>query len=479
MSDANRSLWGDEPTPVIPPKRPSSLRIILVLLSGVIAALIARVILNMMGLTLVTGADATPAEIEASVWALAIMMGALVEIAVLFSPMLPLSNTAKVGRTFRIVVTFFALGLALAAAAYLLMGFLVPDSAINERLVLPGLMAVFFTILAGFSPVMPIWPVNVPDNRVFMILDNNDHLVKYVPAGIHMIRPLQGYAPYTEAGVMVINIDDESVVSSDAFPYRVRANIVCLFNPLKADTNMWVMLRQMTKDMLSGILKSDIEFIIRHAVARYVREGIMLSETLNMIAMDVKETVNARANYGISLVPLNPIKIILDPPKLIVEARQRRMSVEALALPSTSKRDQPLKNLLQLLSPDSDLNMGVNADGQINFALTPGNDIEIGESLEQAIMSAASMIQALQPQQPSLPAEPAAPKAIPPDLSLTQPATGSSTRAVDQTQEQPAEQADQSMPANPVGPKDDAVIDTDVDSEGVYIPRNPLGPRPG
>lgn len=471
MSDVNRSLWGDEPAPAPEQQHPSSLRIIFVLLTGAIAAVIARTLLNMMGVTLTASMDASKDEAEASVWALAILIGALLQIAVLFSPMLPLSIAAKGGRIFRIVLTFFALGVALAAAAYLLMGFLVPGSAVSERLVLPGLIAVLFAILALFSPVMPIWPVNVPDNQVYMILDNNDHLVKYVPAGVHMIRPLQGYAPYAEAGVMVIDIDDESFVSSDAFPYRVRANIVCLFNPLKADTSMWVMLRQMSRKMLSDILKSDIEFIIRHAVARYVREGIMLAEALNMIAMDVKETVNARSNYGISLVPLNPIKIILDPPKLIVEARQRRMSVEALALPSSSKRDQPLKNLLALIAPDSDLNMDVNADGQINFALTPGDDIEIGASLEQAIIGAASMMQSLQPDSEG-------PKAIPPDLGVTQPATETPTAIPGQTQ--PSGDGIPPMPANPVGPRDDeAIIDTDMDSDGVYIPRNPLGPKPG
>jgi hypothetical protein len=486
MSEVSRSPWGEEPTPSSEKQnRPSTIRIILALSSGLLATVIARALLDVMNVTAAVRAGAPEAEIGVARWALAVILGAIAEVVVAFSPLLPMSSAAKWGRIYRVIVLFLATGIALAAITYLVMGFLVPDSTQSERLVLPTLIAIFFGILAVFSPVTPIWPVNVPDNQVWMILDNNDHLVRYVPAGVHMIRPLQGYAPYREAGVLAINIDDDSFVSSDAFPYRVRANIVCTYSPLKADPGMWVMLRDMKKDVLKGILQTDTEYIIRHAVSRYVREGINLAKTLNTIAMDIKEAFKARANFGVVLTPQNPINIILDPPEMVVDARQRRMSVEALALPGAGSK-QPLKELLKLISADSDLNMNVNAEGQINFALTPGNDIEIGASLEKAIIDAASVLRVLSPR--SMPAMPlsAQPLAIPPDLSETQPIpTPTTAEKSEQAPAQaepaaPAQAEPVHIPANPLEPKkkgEDEVIDTDVDAHGVYIPRNPMGPK--
>ncbi len=489
MSEVSRSPWGEEATsrPDTQQRLPT-FRALLVLLLGLLTAVVANAILDMMDLTWGVRPGAKAEEVEVVRWALAATIAAIAELAFLFSPLLPVPISVKAGRLFRIIVAILAAGIALAAVTYLAMGFLVPESSPGEKMVLPGLIAVFFGILAAFSPVMPIWPVNVPDNQVWMILDNNDHLVRYVAAGVHMIRPLQGYAPYKEAGVMVISIDDDSFVSSDAFPYRVRANVACMFTPLKADPGMWVTLRDMTKDLLTSILKTDIEYIIRFAVAQYVREGIQLAQVLNTISHQIEAAVKSRANFGVTLVPTNPIHIILDPPEMVVDARQRRMSVEALALPDAQLRNQPLRDLLRLIAPDSDLKMDVNAQGQINFALTPGDDIEIGESLEQAIMGAASAMRGLPARQtpPALPRH--EPLAIPPDLSDTQPVSTPTASTTSESEEKKTgkaktEQAAKSetvIPPNPIGPKPDHgedVIDTDLDSQGVYIPRNPLGPK--
>jgi hypothetical protein len=218
--------------------------------------------------------------------------------------------------------------------------------------------------------------------------------------------------------------------------------------------------------------------------------------------MDIKEAVEKRKHMGIRLAPLNGLNVILDPPEVILNSRQRRMSVEALASGEQLPNTKALRDLLQLVSLDGDLKMNITPEGQINFALNPGNDIEIGASLEKAIMGAVRYVGAAtararrhdqllqdlsaesqyqlsatnpadtQPVEP-----PAATEHSQPTHPASPPHEGAEAGTPDSTRIHIApEPPEPPKPQKP--PENDDVIETDVNEKGVFIPRNPIIPGP-
>ncbi len=480
MSEAKRSPWGDNTNPAKRKSNPASpSRVFATLLLGLLPALAVHLLMNWLGINVAAKAEASASDIAAARWNITVIVAMVSEGAAIAFFLVAPSVSDRAGRVLRVITAFLYTGAVLAVGAYLVTSILLPGSSYGERSILPALIAVLAGVFALFSPFIPLWRVNVPDGQVWMILDSNDHLLTYVGPGVHMIRPLQGFEPYPERGPMVIDIDDDSYVSSDFFPYRVRANILCLFNPLLADRELWVTLRNMKKSTLENSLKTEIEYIIRQQLARYGREEMKLDQVLNTIVQDIKEAVDTRRRLGISLAPISPINIILDPPELVVDTRQRRMSVEALALASQEQRAEPLNKLLQLAALQGELKMDVSDQGQINFALTPGNDIEIGNGLEQAIVNLARLFRGLPPL--GLPFPPA----LPPHLSAHTKRDEQDTQPVS-VPEPPdlsgeTKQAAAVKEGDPASPKKKQeqpdVVETDVDTQGVYVPRNPIGPK--
>ncbi|GAB4527485.1 MAG: hypothetical protein Kow0063_02830 [Anaerolineae bacterium] len=477
MSEVKRELWGKAPDPA-KKKRASPTappRVFGTLLLGLLPALALHFLMGWLGINVVAKAEASASDIAAARWNITLITAIASEAAAITFFLVAPSVSSRTGRVLRVATAFLYAGAVLAVGIYLITSILLPGSSYGERSILPALTVVLAGIFAAFSPVIPLWRVNVPDGEVWMILDRNDHLLTYVGPGVHVIQPIQGFEPYLERGPIVIDIDDDSYVSSDFFPYRVRANIVCLFNPLRADRELWVTLRNMRKATLENSLKTEIEYIIRHQLACYGREEMKLDQVLNTIVQDIKEAVDKRKNLGITLAPTNPINIILDPPELVVDTRQRRMSMEALALAGEKMKAEPLNRLLQLAALQGELKMDVSDQGQINFALTPGHNIEIGRGLEQAIVNLARLLRGLPPLTLS------APQALLPNLSAPMGQDDQDTQPVAVPEppdfDRQAEQTEQDSAASATQEQPD-VIDTDVDTQGVYVPRNPIGPKP-
>jgi len=267
MSDGvSRSLWGDEPEqpgnqqPAPPAARRRNragffgqlLRLFLLLLPALIVYAI------------MPGAPPaeSPQELAKSSAQIAAFtrpaVTAMIAAAGLLVFVFTLPAETRRNRIILVVIGFMAGGVILAGIAFLAMGVLVPNSTFSERLILPALLVALGLILAIFSPFMPIWLLNVPDNRVWMVLDSGDHLVSYIGPGQRWVRPIDGFAEYTESGIFTIDIDSEDFVSQDYFPFRVRVNVVFLYNPLNAAQNYWITIRDMTRDIMRQALQTEI-----------------------------------------------------------------------------------------------------------------------------------------------------------------------------------------------------------------------------
>jgi hypothetical protein len=372
MGQVERSQWGDDQTLTNGQDNGGGQFGLIPLILGGLLSLGVAVIAYMLSDSLIGTVLPRPADTDAPnaetlvriAFSLIAFTGTLM---VVLLRILPDANTVRMSRVLRIALFFVMGGIALAATVYIGMGFLLPLSTVAERLILPILIAIFFIILAFFSPFMPIWRINVPDGEVWMIFDSDDHLRYYIGPGVRMIRPIDGYEPYDQKGVIKINIDDESYVSEDYFPFRVRVAVVCSFNPLNAEEYMWVPLRGMQRAVLQESLQTEIEFLIRHRVVNhlraYIRDKVTFQHVLNSIAMDIREAVESRRHMGISLLPINPINVILDAPELTVDTRQRHMSVEALATGQKASDPSELGKLMQLIADDSELDMLVDPNG--------------------------------------------------------------------------------------------------------------------
>ena len=354
------------------------------------------------------------------------------------------------------MVTLASLGVAAA---------IMPRSTLAELMIIPGLVLAFFVILTAFSPFISFWPVNVPDNRVWMIMDSGGHLKRYAGAGMLYVTPMQYVEPFEEKGSFTVSIDDESYVSSDAFPYRLRMRINCMFNPLDADPKEWVDLREKTRAELADDLRAECEYLVRHEMAKYWREEISLPNTLQTIMVAIGGAIHKRQKLGISLAPINGVNVILDPPEMIVNSRARRMFLEALAIAGQQNKSLQFNELLRLVSPQTNPNVAVNPQGQITFNLAPGDRIDPG-----LIPPAEAAAEEETPETGGAAWQPAG---LPSGMEATQPietVADEETLGGDPAESSPAPDESFTPPANPI---DGQVIDTDIEN-GVFVPRDPL-----
>ncbi len=457
-----RSLWGEQeqPNQALPPKQPkqnSPLRAMILLLLGIVPALIAYSLDLQIGVW-----PNMPPELNAigayNQLALSILVGALCEMFIVFTMILPPASGSRQARLARVILFVLFAGVILASALFLAMSYLAPYSGVGERLVLPLLIFVISVILAVFSPLMPIWRFNVPDNEVWMLLSSSGHLVAYIGPGVHILRPLDDCKPYPESGVIAIKIDD-SFTAQDTYPFRVRVNVVCLFNPLHADRSMWITLRNLSRSTLESSIKTDIEFIIRRVVGNYTREQFQARETVEQamktIAMDIGESMAGRAAMGIRLLASNGINVMIEETQMVAESRQRRASLEAMMPEGT-------------WLPEA-LSVSIDKEGRIEFQLRPSSEFEtlvngVNKVLGSVKQGGRSYISVSAPRQQI-------PAATPPPTTQSERGEASSPTSLP-----PDKPQSEVRPAPDAAAKED-VIDTEMDEEqGLYIPRNPILP---
>lgn len=372
--------------------------------------------------------------------------------------LLPISPRKLWVRILRVVGLMLSAGVVTAAAGLLFTVVVWPDSTQTELAVLPSIVLLLFAALTPLALILPVWPTNVPDNEVWMVLQASGHLLRYVPAGIHFLPPSHSCVPYTEKGLLAIHIDDESFISHDYFPYRVIMDVACTFNPLDANPDSWLALRKMTRRSLEADLTKEFSYIVRHVIAQYSRENSKPSAALRTIVMDITEAVQARSHLGIRLLPVNGINLVIDAPGLVIDARRRRLTVEALALPSGQPRELEFGQLLKMISAETNLRIDVNEQGALTFALAPGDETSLPQVLDR--------------------------------LNANYLRTRFDEGAMASNREIPAEaqskpeahaglpESKKTPPRNPMElGLDSTVVDTDQDSEGVFVPRDPDAPR--
>ncbi len=378
-------------------------------------------------------------------------------------------------------------GLILSALVLIIMGLMLPAAEQNEQLVLPSLILAFFIIMAVFAPVMPIWPIDVPDDQVWAIIDGNNHLLRYVGPGTYYIRPIQNTQIYPNQGVISIDFDDDSFFSRDLFPYRVRAHIVCRHDVFAAEPNRLRGLLMMTKDSMQNMIKTRLDFVIREQLANYHWQGLnlygleMLRDPLTAISESIQKVIDEFKPWGIALIP--PINIFLDLPKIAADARQRRMATAALGTNVTGE-EHSFADLVKLTSLSGDTNFQIDDRGKIRLTLDPGKRTEV--TVSQALLGALEAFSRTKP-----PAESEKPPSPPPTAGLI-PATSASSadldiRSVETSADEhtPTPRGNSTprkeetyYPPNPISdprpPKED-VIDAEEDEEGHFtVPPNPL-----
>lgn len=405
------------------------------------------------------------------------------------------SGATRRGRIIRVVSSFWAGGLLLAIGAYMIMGMLMPSSGFQERLIIPGLLLMLFFVLGLFSPAMRLWPLNVPDGETWMILDVGDHIMAYIGAGLRWVRPIDGFERYDQGGALVIEVDDEDFYTLDNFPFRVRAKVVCLFNPMRAEERMWVALRSLSRATLQTSLHDEVVYIINNELLGDLRQNIRepgnFRIVLNRIYRDIREAVENRANLGVHLAPNNPINVTLLPTKMVSASSERLIALEAAAgggrlddqlqmLGQGPLDNRLLSDIVRLAARDGDLSIRFDAQGNVQFVLASGDEVDIGDSLSETLIRAAGLVAQVAARQHTPPqVDSLSPMAQPHELPAgsdweemtqrTEPVTGGSTKPAEAAPSQKVE-APQNLP--------DDIIDTEADTDGIFRPRrNPIIPE--
>ena len=216
MSDVGRVQWGIDPQPgggQKPRFRGRIFRLILWLVFGLFAPYkILEWIVNgggyntfisIMGLgEYVKVATGPVSEPQISTANLLLLLRQLLPIigTLLFNTLLlfwlPLQSKVLGVRLLRTILGFFSVGLVVTLASLGVAAAIMPRSTLAELMIIPGLVLAFFVILTAFSPFISFWPVNVPDNRVWMIMDSGGHLKRYAGAGMLYVTPTQYAEPF-------------------------------------------------------------------------------------------------------------------------------------------------------------------------------------------------------------------------------------------------------------------------------------------
>lgn len=513
--DSGRSLWGDAPNNETPNRNTSSepharsdgRRFGQV--AGFVLFLFIVLIIYLLTGRPGEGAKAAAGALTPFQEALSRLLPTLIGIGAfgLLYDFIFVPGSNRIGRVIRSVSTFWLAGLLLSAIAFLVMGWLIPYSAFSERLIIPALLLALAVIMGLFAPIMPIWPLNVPDGQIWTILDFGDHFVTYIGSGVHWVRPLDGFEPFEDAGFLAIEIDDEGFRSHDNFPFRVRAKVKCLFIPTNAEREQWADLRNWSREILQKDIQDEIRSIIQNELSNDLHDHIRApgnrQTVLHRISIDIKEAIEARSSIGVSLVNTNPINIALLPTDKIATASEYLAAFEAIT--GGTRRDDLLRMLgtgvndsrvlsevVALATSSGDINISFDGQGTPQIALTGGDDLDIGASFSETLIQAANVVMNATNRRLPDSSEPAGELPVPPgklpEQRALSPGEGWEEVAkpesqIETQQPSPADQppARSDNAAIHIEPEltEDEVIEVEPDSDGVFKAkprRNPIIP---
>lgn len=355
-------------------------------------------------------------------------------------------------RILMVVVGSIIAGIVIASLFAVVLLIIAPDILFNDGLVLAGLIVVAASIIAPFSPQMPIWTVLVPDNAVWVLYDHQDRFERFLKPGTYRFRPDQSWKPYNKQGPVMVNIDssaDEVYFSGDFQPFRVRVRVTCghdaLHDNLDTKAKQLTVL-DMSKDTIQGIIQAEIEDIVRERLAHYRREGIVVDDLLSRTRERMLEDIDDAINRLSRILGLNLWSkyVSLGPTDMVLNARERRAALEGFVL------DGP-PEIHQLTHGDRRASIHLTENGIEEYKWSSEEDVRTGagrlydlvaEIIQGFVGSAIREGEQVQP---------------PPD----------------QNQLPPSQPQPQGLPEPTPDPLEN-VVDAEEDEEGVFIPRNPV-----
>lgn len=342
---------------------------------------------------------------------------------------------------------------------------------------------IYATIRAHY---MPLWTINVPDNEIWMILDEGNHIDRFVGSGRHVISAVEHCEPAPDQGLIPVTLELDRVTTGDHYVYRVLVSVTAFLDPLQAERRAFATLRTLNRAIIAQGIHDDIIDVVRHAMSQQSRQAIDPTALVAALGQAIGEVMEIRRPLGVVLADRNPIRVSLTPPDEILAARSAQWVRE-------TETEAHVKHLSELLAMAGAHNMSIGDLGRLNFALNPqpGMQVVLGgdhglfapgepvrkrvDSPQQSVLQPFVPPPALSAQNapPMLPASTGADedylsKQPPPPRPMTLPeALPSRLNPAPAQPALPPKQPTQPIP-------DPNVIDTEPDENGIYVPADPI-----
>jgi hypothetical protein len=335
---------------------------------------------------------------------------------------------------------------------------------------------VYATVRAQHSP---LWTINVPDNEVWMILDEGNHVDRFVGSGRHSITAVEQCEPAPDKGPIPVSLELDRVTTSDHYVYRVLVSVTAFLDPLQAQRPAFATLRTLNREMIAQGIHDDIIDVVRHAMAQQSRQAIDPTALMAAIGEAIGEVIDRRRSLGLVLAEHNPIRVSLTPPDEVLAARSAQWVRE-------TETEAHIKHLSELLEMAGAHNMSVGDLGRLHFALNPQPGLQVVLGADHGLFAPGEPVHkrtespGIQPpfQSPLLPAgdpPPAMAATTGPDERVgRQPALPRPMTLPEAIPPRPTPAPDR-LPAQPNQPTPDLnVIETEQDASGTYIPADPI-----
>jgi hypothetical protein len=326
---------------------------------------------------------------------------------------------------------------------------------------LPLLLAgiALYAVLRTLS--IPSWAINVPDNEVWMVIDADNHIERFIGSGVHRIKPAQRAIPYPEKGLLEIPIELDRVMTADHYAYRVRVRIRILLDPLQAERGKFALLRTMTRDNFNSMIYDDVVAV----VMRELRQRAQIDTPALTAALEeaLRRVIADHRALGVLLAARHDVTVEVIPPDAIIAARTEQWVRQTESETHTS-------HIAGLLSTAEEHNLSPGELGALHFAVNPPSGMQVNLGGDHGLFAPGAPVRRQTPNDATTapPAQPTLPSGPPPPLLPNPIPAGlpASTAANDYVANPP--------PSNAPDPD---VIETEQDDDGTYIPSNPIRPR--
>lgn len=243
-------------------------------------------------------------------------------------------------------------GLAIAASVLLVLNALSADDPWLARAALLLLViGVLVCVRYLAAPLLARWIVTVPENRYYVVVDGDGYTLEYLGPG-RLIVPFRWNAhirPYVDFDTITVNVHIENALDSRALPVEVEVSLVMVFNPVRADPDLFPTLRRMTTpDAFERLLARDLRDIIDHHLAH-------LDPTQELAALEdlIAAELEPRAALGLFPAPRRPVIVRVRAPQTVTDA-YRALSTHA----TRQREDTRLLEMVRRLARE----LGVSDD---------------------------------------------------------------------------------------------------------------------